>query len=81
MNEKDWNNFESIITFKECVNCDADVMKSNLCTITELIKSGLPYAHLSSEKEQECDKVIPLSFEDVSDIIGILVFFCCCCFF
>lgn len=34
IDEEDWNNLKSITTFKEYVNCDANIMTSKFYTIT-----------------------------------------------
>ena len=56
------------ITFKEYVNCDIDVMTSELCTVDDLIDDKLLVANLSDD-EEECEEVSPPSFKDAIDSI------------
>lgn len=68
MDEEDWNLLRADITFEEYVNCDTDIITSELFTIDELIENTLPEANLSDD-EEDCEEVIPPSFKDAMDCI------------
>ena len=77
MDKEDWNLLRAESTFEEYVNCDLDIMTSELCTIDQLIENKLSGID-SSDNEDECEEVIPPSFQDVMDSIEKLrTYFAC----
>lgn len=68
MDEDDWNLLRAETTFEEYLNCDIDIMTSELCTVDQLIENKLSGANLSDD-EDECDEVSSPSFQDALDSI------------
>lgn len=68
IDEEDWNLLRAEITFEEYVNCDIDIMTSELCTVDQLIENKLSGDKVS-EDEDECEEVTPPSFQDAMDSI------------
>ena len=50
-------------TFEEYVNCDIDIMTSELCTVDKLIDDKLMGANFSDD-EDEYEEIYLLSFKD-----------------
>ena len=68
MDEEDWNLLKTEITFEEYVNCDINIVTSELCTVDDLIDDNLIGANLSDDNE-EYEEISPPSFKDVINYI------------
>ena len=69
MDEEDWNLLKTEVIFEEYINCDTDIMASELCTVDELINDKLMGANLSDDDEEEYEEISSPSFKDAIDYI------------
>ena len=68
LDEEDWSLLITEIIFEEYVNCDIDIMTSELCTFDELMDDKLMGANLNDDEEEYGDIRLP-SFKDAVDYI------------
>lgn len=65
-NDGDWNFLSAGITFQEYVNCDIDIMTSELFAIDELKTCKLSGANVIDDEEVR-EKIMPSSFKNIMD--------------